>query len=71
MGRFDREEADTVEIIGQQLVCLVCRYDRFHRREALLNTAAASFFYLDWTDTSAVCYVCKQCGYIHWFLPQR
>jgi predicted nucleic-acid-binding Zn-ribbon protein len=71
MGLFEREEADTVEIIGQQLVCLVCRYDRFQRREAQLNTAAASFFNLDWANTSAVCYVCKRCGYIHWFLPQR
>ncbi len=71
MGLFKREETVTVEILGQHLVCLVCKSDRFQLREAQLNTAVASFFNLDWANTSAVCYVCKQCGYIHWFLPPR
>jgi predicted nucleic-acid-binding Zn-ribbon protein len=69
MGLFKREEVVTVEILGQQLVCLVCKSNRFQLRKAQLNTAVASFFNLDWANTSAVCYVCKQCGYIHWFLP--
>jgi hypothetical protein len=40
------------------------------KREAQLNTAAASFFNFDWTNPSGNCYVCAKCGYIHWFLPQ-
>jgi hypothetical protein len=51
------------------LRCLVCDYDLFWRREAQLNTALATFFNLNWTNRSAVCLVCAQCGYIHWFLP--
>ncbi len=53
-----------------QLRCAICGYDRFREREAQLNTAAATFFNFDWANASAVCYVCAQCGYIHWFLPQ-
>ena len=28
----------------------------------------ASFFNLEWVQPSADCYVCAECGYIHWFL---
>jgi hypothetical protein len=34
-----------------------------------LHGAIASFFDLEWTGPRADCYVCAQCGYIHWFLP--
>ena len=59
-----------VEIRGRELKCLVCGHDAFWKREAQLNTAGASFFNLDWANPSGVCYICAQCGYIHWFLPQ-
>jgi hypothetical protein len=63
-------EPTSVEIHGRELKCLVCENDAFHRREAQLNTAGASFFGFDWANASGVCYVCARCGYIHWFLPQ-
>jgi len=70
MGIFAPEEAKTFEINGQPLKCQICGHDAFWRREGQLNTAAASFFNLDWTNKSAVCIVCDRCGYIHWFLPK-
>jgi len=59
-----------VEIRGRVLQCLICGHDEFWKREAQLNTAAASFFNFDWANPSGACYVCAKCGYIHWFLPQ-
>ena len=49
--------------------CLVCGGSHFDERQALLNTTMASFFNVDWANKSAVCLVCRECGYIHWFLP--
>lgn len=54
---------------GRTLRCLICGYDLFLCREAQLNTAVATLFNLDWANKSAVCLICDQCGYIHWFLP--
>ena len=70
MGLFGDKEPTQVEVRGQVLKCQVCGRDGFWRKEAQLNTAAASFFNLDWANQSAVCYVCAHCGYVHWFLPQ-
>jgi predicted nucleic-acid-binding Zn-ribbon protein len=69
MGLFDTE-AISVEIHGHVLKCLICGHEEFHKRQAQLNTAAASFFGFDWANRSALCYVCAQCGHIHWFLPK-
>ena len=59
----------SVEVQGRELKCLVCGHDCFHKREAQLNTATASFFNFDWANPTGACYVCAKCGYIHWFLP--
>ena len=69
MGLFSSDPV-CVEIRGSKLNCLVCKHDEFHKREAQLNTAAASFFGFDWANQTGLCYVCTECGYIHWFLPQ-
>jgi hypothetical protein len=66
---FDDQEPTGVEVEGKPLECLICGHDAFRRREALLNTAAATFFNFDWANKSGTCYVCARCGYIHWFLP--
>jgi len=70
MSLFDKAEPIGVDIRGRPLACLVCGHEGFWKREAQLNTAAASFFNFDWANRSGLCYVCAQCGYIHWFLPQ-
>jgi predicted nucleic-acid-binding Zn-ribbon protein len=69
MSLFGKDEPISVEIQGKVLQCKVCGNDEFHRREAQLNTAVATFFNVDWANRSAICYVCDRCGYIHWFLP--
>ncbi len=68
---FGEKEAVHVEIQGKPLRCEICHNDSFWRREALLNTAVATFFNFDWANAKALCYVCDGCGYIHWFLPQK
>jgi hypothetical protein len=68
---FKTQEAAQVEIAGRELHCTICLHPRFRERKAQLNTAAASFFDLDWANPSATCLVCENCGYIHWFLPQK
>jgi predicted nucleic-acid-binding Zn-ribbon protein len=63
-------EAREVRIAGQHLRCQVCEYTRFFRREARLTTGA-SLFGQDWTNSKADCFVCEQCGYVHWFVRTR
>lgn len=70
MSIFAEEETKSYEVAGQILRCQVCGHDEFARREALLNTAAATFFNFDWANRSALCFVCDRCGYVHWFLPK-
>jgi predicted nucleic-acid-binding Zn-ribbon protein len=62
-------QAETVEVMGRELNCLVCGHNEFHKREAQLNTAVASFFDFDWANASGTCVICDNCGYIHWFYP--
>jgi hypothetical protein len=69
MGLFKKQEPIQVEIRDHQLLCHVCQHDAFWRREAKLNTTLAEFFEVAWANRSAVCYVCAQCGFVHWFLP--
>jgi hypothetical protein len=70
VGFFGENEPEQVSVAGVTLRCEICKNERFWQRRAQLNTAVASFFGLDWSNPSAECYVCSQCGYIHWFLPQ-
>ena len=67
---FGKAEAKSYELFGKVLKCQFCGHDQFHQRDAQLNTAVMSFMNLDWMNTSAICYVCDQCGYIHWFHPK-
>jgi predicted nucleic-acid-binding Zn-ribbon protein len=52
---------------GIQVTCVHCQYDRFESGQALLNTALATFFKLDFANRSAITLTCNRCGYIHWF----
>ncbi len=71
MGLFGKKEPEPVQVAGLELHCEICKHDRFWRRQAQLNTAVATFFNFDWANPTAECFVCGNCGYIHWFLPQR
>ncbi|MBM3879835.1 MAG: hypothetical protein FJ387_08965 [Verrucomicrobia bacterium] len=59
-----------VEIQGRPLKCLLCGHTEFWKREAQLNTTGATLLGLDWANELGSCYVCAQCRYIHWFLPE-
>jgi hypothetical protein len=60
-------EAREVKIAGNQLRCHVCDYTRFFRREAGMSTGTSSFFGQDWANSKASCFICEQCGFVHWF----
>lgn len=70
MGIFSKNETGPFEVLGKPLACLVCGHDEFDDRKAQLNTAMATLFNVDWANPSAVCLICKRCGYIHWFMPK-
>ncbi|HEY6225513.1 MAG TPA: DNA-binding protein [Verrucomicrobiae bacterium] len=65
-----KSEPKSYEVQGHVLKCGLCGHDEFHKREAQLNTTLATFFNLDWTNASAICFVCDRCGRIEWFLPK-
>ncbi len=69
MGLFSRERPEPVQLGDVTLHCEICKGTEFWTRDAQLNTAVASFFSLEWTNPTASCFICSQCGYIHWFLP--
>jgi len=64
-------EAREVQIAGRQLRCQVCDYTRFFRREAGLSSGASNAFGQDWASSQASCFICEQCGYVHWFVRAR
>lgn len=71
MGLFGQSEPEGAIVgNGVQLRCEICKHELFWHRRAQLHTALASFFDLEWAGPTAECYVCANCGYIHWFLPQ-
>ncbi|MBY0488588.1 MAG: hypothetical protein K2R93_01990 [Gemmatimonadaceae bacterium] len=65
----EQSPAADVYIGSVRLACAVCKHTRFRHRKAQLQTALASFFNVEWTAPSADCYICTQCGFVHWFMP--
>lgn len=63
-------ESRMVTVNGKPLVCGHCGNDRFSSRKAQLNTAAATFFNMDWLNQSADVFVCSGCGQLFWFLNE-
>ncbi len=57
-----------VNLGAKTLTCAVCGCNRFHERNSLLNTRAATFFNFDWANKEATNYICAECGYIFWFM---
>jgi predicted nucleic-acid-binding Zn-ribbon protein len=68
-GVLGHKEATTVEIHGYPLRCQICGHREFWRHDVQLHTRTATFFDMDWLNAAAICAVCDNCGYIHWFLP--
>ena len=57
-----------VSIKDINLTCSHCSHNRFTKREGLLNTTWVTFFRLAFCNQGARCFVCKKCGYVHWFI---
>jgi predicted nucleic-acid-binding Zn-ribbon protein len=55
---------------GKRIVCPHCGGDDFAKSEAQLNTAAMTFFHLDWANKSATTLACTQCSRIQWFMEE-
>ncbi|WP_345950507.1 hypothetical protein ABDD95_03465 [Mucilaginibacter sp. PAMB04274] len=68
MGLFSPEEPLHYEIDGKQLICMFCQNDFFFTRQEQLHSPSRTFFDLEWTDKTATCFICSECGYIHWFM---
>jgi hypothetical protein len=68
MGLFSKEEATHYEIDGKKLTCTFCSNDTFYTRKEQLHSPARTLLNLEWTDDAATCFVCSNCGYLHWFL---
>ena len=64
-------EAQECEVHGYKLACSICRHPRFWTRRSLLNTAAATFFNVDWANRQATNFIGERCGHILWFAPGR
>ncbi len=57
-----------VTIKNKKLQCSHCGHDKFSKREGLLNTTWVMFFRFGFWNRSASCFVCQDCGFVHWFV---
>ncbi len=51
------------------MTCLVCRHGEFDRARYMLNTQGLTLLGWDGFNREANCFVCRRCGFIHWFAP--
>ncbi|HLG78931.1 MAG TPA: hypothetical protein VKX46_21145 [Ktedonobacteraceae bacterium] len=54
----------------QQLICPICTWTRFEQEQTLTSTLAAKPEEIDPKDAGAETYICTNCGYILWFVPE-
>ncbi len=64
---MSRQDPAPRTIRGRALACPLCQGTLFHTHDYLLNTRAAAFLNLDWTNRAATVFVCDGCGHILWF----
>ena len=57
-----------VTIKDKLLNCSHCGHEKFGKREGLINTTWVTFFRFTFLNKGARCFVCKNCGFIHWFV---
>ncbi len=58
----------TVSIKNKTLNCSHCGHDKFDKREGILNTSWVMFFRFGFWNRSASCFICRDCGFLHWFV---
>lgn len=52
-----------------QMTCLMCGCGDFDRTQYMLNTQGLTLLGWDGFNRTASCFVCRRCGFIHWFAP--
>jgi len=57
----------TVVIKEKELKCAHCQHNRFSKVEGLLTTTWVTLFRFPFWNKSCACFVCKNCGFVHWF----
>lgn len=62
-----REPAE-FSIAGRIVRCPHCGETKFMPSPALVNTRVATFFNVDWADSTATVLTCAECGRIEWFV---
>jgi len=60
-----------VVIKEKELQCSHCSHNQFSKVEGLLTTTWVTLFRFPFWNKSASCFVCKNCGFVHWFLQPK
>ena len=70
---YTGDESRLFNVAGKPVRCPHCGGEEFDRGSALLNTAGATLFGLDWANRSSHTLICTGCSRIEWFLdkPER
>ena len=61
----------SVIIQDKELQCSHCGHNKFEKREGLLTTSWVTFFRFPFWNYSASCFVCRKCGFLHWFVNPK
>ena len=64
----DRNDGFMVVIKDTPLKCSHCEHTRFQKREGLITTSWVTLFRFQFLNRSARCFLCKKCGFLHWFV---
>ena len=67
------DESKQFAVVDRPVRCPHCGSEDFDQGSALLNTAGATLFGLDWANRNAHTLICTGCSRIEWFLdkPER
>jgi ribosomal protein L37E len=68
MGIFSEDQPKRYEIANKQLICMFCGNDTFHTRTEQLQSPGLTFLDIEWADSTATCFICISCGYLHSFM---
>ena len=63
MGRISK-----ITIKNKPLICFHCGENIFGKREGIVPTSWITFFRWTVFNRSARCFICKNCGFLHWFI---
>jgi uncharacterized protein with PIN domain len=59
-----------VEMEGNNLKCLLCSHELFHKRRTQVQVALPGGMSPEWHENAAYCLVCDHCGHVDWFIQK-